>query len=166
MEFLHLNFEPFNKFVLRFWKSLKKAPLHFVCTLLPFSRFFPPTVPYSNSFLVLFLFSILCSNMSHFEFFDSSQLFVCFFLAPSLNKQFSFFFLSAEFISFCSKACCPHSFVAVALENKCHPILQDKITRCHKHDRISLPTLSYKPASLCPKDRPSCADTITLLFSE
>lgn len=37
---------------------------------------------------------------------------------------------------------------------------------CYKHDRSSLPTLSYVIASFCPNQRPSCADTITLLLSE
>lgn len=40
--------------------------------------------------------------------------------------------------------------------------------RIHTHAATdtTLRTLSYVPASLCPKDRPSCGDTITLLFSE
>lgn len=33
-------------------------------------------------------------------------------------------------------------------------------------DTLQRPTLSYFPTSLCPKSRPSCADTITLLVSE
>lgn len=40
--------------------------------------------------------------------------------------------------------------------------------KIHAHIAINknFPTLSYVPISLCPKSRPSCADTITLLFSE
>lgn len=112
---------------------------------------------------MLSFFSIFWSIISHFESFETSQPFVCLF--SWLLFWINVFFFSAGLISFCSKAGCSHSFPTLAL-NKLHLLDTEVKPQSHAAINMTLLTLSYVPARLCPKDRPSCADTITLLISE
>lgn len=58
------------------------------------------------------------------------------------------------------------SFITMAVKKKRATSLQRTKIHPKASMYMTLPTLSYVPASHCPKDRPSCADTITLLISE
>lgn len=94
-------------------------------------------------------FSVFCSIISHFDF---SQPYICRFLAPILNKQFSYF--PRGLLAFLQRLCRAHLFLTMALKKQCDTSLcstENSSIRCHKYDS---PHLVICPYFTLPK-RPS-----------